>query len=115
MQPTAVVQTQTRLRRPPAPRGEKLKSERVQEELATLDGWSLQSNGKVIERAFHFPSERSACTYASYVSAYAGDVGQPVNLEMNGKKLTVKLFAPLSNGRFTLLDKAVMGFARQLN
>jgi pterin-4a-carbinolamine dehydratase len=115
MQSIAIVQTETKLRQPPKPRGEKLKSERVQQELATLSGWLLLPNGRVIERSLRFTSERSASTYAAYVSAWAGDLGQPVNLEMNRKTLTVKLFAPLSNGRFTRLDEAVLGFARQLS
>jgi pterin-4a-carbinolamine dehydratase len=115
MQQFMILQSEYRLRRPPRPIYQKLKPERVQEELKTLLGWSLHSSGKAIQRTYQFTSERAAANYATYLSACAGDAAQPVHLTVSGKALTVKLFAPPRNGRSTPLDMGVIEFARQLN
>lgn len=115
MQQIAIMQFEIRLRRAPRSPLRKLKPERVQEELKTLQGWTLLPSGKAIERALRFTSQRAAAHYAAFVSAHAGDVGQPGHLTLDGKTLTVKLFAPLRNGRATALDMGVLAFARQLN
>ena len=111
----AIMKFVSRLRRPPRPMYEKLKPERVQEELKTLLGWSLLSSGKAIERVLRFKSEASAVHYAAFISAQATDARQPVHLTVEEKTLTVKLFAPPRNGRATALDMGVLAFARQLN
>jgi pterin-4a-carbinolamine dehydratase len=115
MQQFAIVQSEYRLKRPPRPIYQKLKPERVQEELKTMPAWSLHSSGKAIQRLYQFTSERAAANYAAYLSACAGDARQPVHLTVAGKSLTVKLFAPTRNGRSTALDMGVLAFARQLN
>jgi pterin-4a-carbinolamine dehydratase len=115
MQQFVVVQSESRLRRVVRPFFRKLKPERVQEELRTMPGWILLPNGKVIQRTYQLSSDRAAANFATYLSAHAGDMGQPANLTLAGRTLTVKLFAPLYRGRLTALDMGVIAFARQLN
>jgi hypothetical protein len=115
MQQITIVELVTRLRRVPRPIYDELKPERVQEELRSLPDWSLLSGGKAIQSAMAFTSERTAAQFAAFASAAAADVGQPVHLTLNGKALTVKLFAPRLKGRAVPLDTGVLAFARQLN
>lgn len=114
MQQLVIVQSESRPRRGVRPR-QKLKPERVQEELRTLPGWSLLPNGKIIQRTYQLTSDRAAANYATYLSAHAGDTGQPAILSLTGRTLTVKLFAPHSRGHYAALDMGVIAFARQLN
>ena len=114
MQSIAVIRTEVRLRRPPRPSGEKLKPERVQEELAAMPGWELTA-GRYIGRSFRFASERAADAYAAFVSSSARDVGQPVRLQLSGCNLDVELYSPpLRNGSHGPLTMAVLDFARKL-
>src|SRR6476469_7412679 len=114
MQQFVIMQSESRLRRVVRPFFQKLKPERVQEELKTMPGWSLLPNGKMIQRTYQLSSDRSAANYATYLSAHAGDMGQPLELHLTGRTLTVKLFAPKNRGRLTALDMGVIAFARQL-
>jgi pterin-4a-carbinolamine dehydratase len=119
MQSILVMHTEVKLRRPPRrpqPPDEKLKPERVQEELATMPGWELLAGGKSIGRSFRFASERAAVTYAAFVSSSAVDAGQPVRLLVDGRRLEVTLFSPPSrNGSRGQLTMAVLDFARKMN
>ena len=110
-----VTHLETRLRKVVRPLFRKLKPERIQEELKTMPGWILHPSGKAIRRTYQFTSDRAAGTYANYLSAHAGDMGQPAKLSVSGRALTVKLFAPLYRNRSTPLDMGVIAFARQLN
>jgi len=114
MQHLVIVQSESRPRRGVRPL-QKLKPERVQEELRTMPGWSLLPNGKIIQRTYQLRSDRGAANYATYLSAHAGDTGQPAILNLTGRTLTVKLFAPHSRGHYAALDMGVIAFARQLN
>lgn len=117
MYPTAIIQTEIlspKLRRPPRTPPEYLKSERVQEELKAMPAWRELPTGKAIVRDFRLSSQRAAATYAAFVSAYAGDLGQPVHLHMNGRTLSVKLFSPYKNGRAVPLTMDVIDFAHSL-
>jgi len=115
MQQFVILQSEARLRRVIRPFFQKLKPERVQEELRTMPGWSLLPNGKMIQRTYQFSSDRAASNYATYLSAHAGDMGQPAQLSLTGRTLTIKLFAPQNRGRYVALDMGVIAFARQLN
>ncbi|HEY2294598.1 MAG TPA: 4a-hydroxytetrahydrobiopterin dehydratase [Thermoanaerobaculia bacterium] len=115
MQQFVIVQAESRLRRVVRPFFRKLKPERAQEELRTMPGWSMLPNGKVIQRTYQFTSDRTAANYATYFAAHAGDTGQPAILNLTGRTLTVKLFAPQYRGRYAALDVGVIAFARQLN
>lgn len=115
MQQFVVTQSEARLRRVIRPFFQKLKPERVQEELRTMPGWVMQPNGKAIQRTYQLSSDRAAAHFATYLSAHAGDLGQPANFMLAGRTLTVKLFAPQHRGRQVALDLGVIAFARQLN
>ena len=115
MRQIAIVELVTGLRRVPPPLHEDLKPERVQEELRSMPAWTLLPGGKAIQSIMGFSSERAAAHFATFASTTAADFGQPVHLTMNGKTLTVKLFAPRVQGRATPLDMEVLAFARQIN
>jgi pterin-4a-carbinolamine dehydratase len=115
MRQISIVELVTGLRRAPRPIHEELKPERVQEELRSMPDWNLLSGGKTIQSAMGFTSERAAAHFAAFASATAADLGQPVHLTLNGKTVTVKLFAPRIQGRATPLDSGVLAFARQIN
>lgn len=115
MQQFVIMQSESRLRRVVRPLFRKLKPERVQEELRTMPGWSVLPNGKMIQRTYQFSSDRAASNYATYLSAHAGDLGQPAQLSLTGRTLTVQLFTPQIRGRYVALDMGVIAFARQLN
>jgi pterin-4a-carbinolamine dehydratase len=117
MYPPAIIHTEvlsTKLRRPPEKPPEYLKSERVQQELKAMQSWRALPTGRAIVRDFRLSSQRAAATYAAFVSAYAGDRGQPVHLHMNGRTLSVKLFSPYKTGRAVPLTMDVIDFARSL-
>ncbi|PYQ64352.1 MAG: hypothetical protein DMF53_07675 [Acidobacteria bacterium] len=114
MRKLMIVQSDARPRRVARPL-QKLKPERVQEELRTMPGWSMLPNGKILQRTYQLSSDRAAAHYATYFSAHAEDRGQPAILNLTGRTLTVKLFAPHSRGHYAALDMGVIAFARQLN
>jgi pterin-4a-carbinolamine dehydratase len=97
------------------PREQKLKPERVQLELATMPGWELSPEGKAILRTRRFGSKRAAGAFAAYVSSLAWDAGQPVRLQLDRTRLTIRLVAPSSRfGRIGELTMSVLDFAREL-
>src|SRR4030095_29247 len=57
---------------------ERLKAERVQEELKAMPGWRLASGGKAIHRAKAFPTAEVARLYSTFVTGYAGAPDLPV-------------------------------------
>jgi pterin-4a-carbinolamine dehydratase len=115
MKEIAIVEHVTSLRRTPRPPYEDLKPERVPEELKAMPDWSLLTGGRAIQSTMGFTSEKAASHFAVFTSATAADVGQPAHLTLNGKVLTVKLFAPRIQGRTAPLDTGVLAFARQIN
>ncbi len=115
MQSIAIVHTEMRARIPTRPREQKLKPERVQLELATMPGWELMPEGKAICRTRRFGSKRAAGAFAAYVNALAWDAGQPVRLQLDRSRLTIRLVAPSSrSGHVGELTMSVLDFARQL-
>lgn len=115
MQSIAIVHTEMRTRIPTRPREQKLKPERVQLELASMPGWELMPEGKAICRTRRFGSKRAAGAFAAYVHALAWDAGQPVRLQLDRSRLTIRLVAPSSRfGRIGELTMSVLDFARTL-
>jgi hypothetical protein len=114
MQQISIVELVTLLRKVPRPVYEELKPERVQDELRSMPDWSLLSSGTAIRSTLRFTSERAAAQFASFASAAAADVGQPMRLTLVGNTLTAHLYAPRRNGRVAPLDLGVIEFARQL-
>jgi hypothetical protein len=107
MQSIAIVHTEMRTRIPSRPPQQKLKPERVQLELASMPGWELGPEGKAILRTRRFGSKRAA-------GALAWDAGQPVRLQLDRSRLTIRLTAPSARGHLGELTMSVLDFARGL-
>lgn len=93
---------------------ERLKAERVQEELKAMPGWRLASGGKAIHRAKAFPTAEVARLYGTFVTGYAGALGLPVLTSSSGGQVVVILHAPRSHGRIGQLTESVLDLARRL-
>jgi pterin-4a-carbinolamine dehydratase len=93
---------------------QRLKSERVQEMLQAMPAWRLLPGGQAIDRAFQFPSTRVAATFAEFVSAYAGEEGHTVNLDVSKGEVVLKLAGPKKRGRPGDLTVEIVAFARKL-
>jgi pterin-4a-carbinolamine dehydratase len=86
----------------------RLKAERVQEELRTMPGWKLGASGKVIDRVHEFPEVDVAMGYAGFVQRYAKSLNLPVTVSVSGGVVRLAL----SGTRY--LTKEVLNFARRL-
>lgn len=99
------------LRRPPKP-VERLKAERVQEELRAMPGWRLTQTGRAIHRVLWFPGRDVAAAYASYVSALAYSESQRVHLSVMECRVSVTVYGepPLLDDD-SWLDQGNLDFA----
>ena len=114
---------QQNLRRPPLPPErvtlkaaavqERLKAERVQEELRSLPGGELADGQRSIDRVREFPDGRQASAYMSLVAWLAGLRGQPVDISYTGGRVVVTVTSLFSQGRHGLTQDA-FDFARML-
>jgi hypothetical protein len=93
---------------------QRLKSERVQEELKTMAGWTPAQEEQAIECVKTFPTPEIAALYAGFVSRFAAAAGFPVALSLAGGQVGVTVFAPQVNGCPGELTLPVLAFARQL-
>lgn len=100
-----------RIRRPIRPL--KLKSERVQEELAAM-GWQPDASVRTFGRVSKFPASRVAGSYAAYVAELAGQANQPVSVTLAGKQVTVTLLSRTRKGQPSRWSTAVLAFAKRL-
>lgn len=71
-----------------------LKPERVQEWLAAHPEWSLNPEGKVLQRIRSFPSETAAAHFASFVSGLASAMEMPALLKVAGDTVHISLYSP---------------------
>jgi pterin-4a-carbinolamine dehydratase len=110
---------------------EKLKPERVQEELMAralqvwsdvravqealvdLPGWNLVMGGRAIRRTHAFPGSRTARAYASYISELAQELGQTCSVAHTARQVTITLYGNARRNRLWLIEP-VLGFARFL-
>jgi pterin-4a-carbinolamine dehydratase len=97
--------------RMPRRRNEKLKAERVQEELKRMPGWSLGPNGKMIVSAREFSQPAAAAKFAGFVAEVAASERQPVQLGLWGNWVFLTLSPRQGTGG---LNMPVLDFARQL-
>jgi pterin-4a-carbinolamine dehydratase len=111
----------TKLRLPPgrdwlkeARLSDKLKAERVQLALRSMPGWAQVPGGKAIDRAWTFAEAGVAATFTAYVAAQAHAAQHPVELFLDGKRLLVTVWAPLSKGKRGSLTEAALHFAKKL-
>jgi pterin-4a-carbinolamine dehydratase len=83
------------------PRGEKLKAERVQEELKSR-GWTFTDNGRELGRSFHFPDVRSASAYAAFVNELAESRRQPLRIALSRGRVDLTLRRRANRAGMTL-------------
>ena len=93
---------------------ERLKSERVQEELKAMPAWQLAHEEKAIESVKTFPTPEVASLYAAFAARYGAAAGFPVTVSIAGGQVCVTVFAPQVNGCAGDLTESVLAFARQL-
>lgn len=104
---------------------QKLKAERVQEELAArlsrrqvekrmplLPGWRLADGGKALENLRDFGTHAVASLYGSYVSGFADSLGVSAAVDVVGPQALVRLYATRSRGRVAALSEGILGFAK---
>ncbi|HYO13504.1 MAG TPA: hypothetical protein VE685_09950 [Thermoanaerobaculia bacterium] len=95
----------------PRRRRQKLKAERVQEELKTMPGWTLREDGKAIDCIRQFTHPAGVAEFASFVAVLAVAERQPVVFGIYGSGVSVTLPPRLGSSNFTTRD---LEFARQL-
>jgi pterin-4a-carbinolamine dehydratase len=109
----SLVPADSKLRRPPRPTF--LKSERVQEELATMPGWWMLPGEESIGRVRDFPEPGAAAAYASFVAELVGRDGHPFLLERVDRRIRLTLFGVAKRkDRETGITPALINTARAL-
>ena len=98
----------------PVPPVQKLKSERVQEELKAMTGWAATHEETAIENVKTFATPEIAGLYAGFVAQSAAATGYPVAVSLSGNQVCVTVFAPEIDGCLGELTLPVLAFARQL-
>lgn len=96
------------------PVSQRLKSERVQDELKAMPGWRFLPQDLAIDRAFAFPSPQVASAFAGYASAFAAALGHPINLSIHRNEVVLTLTGPKRKGRPGDLTEALLAFARKV-
>jgi hypothetical protein len=101
----------------PAPPGEavqRLKSERVQEELKAMAGWAPVNAEAAIECVKTFATPGIAGLYGGFVIQCAAATGFPVTVCVSGGQVGVTVYTPDVDGCAGELTLPVLAFARQL-
>ena len=98
----------------PQPPVQKLKSERVQEELKAMPAWQLARDEKAIACVKTFPTPEVAALYAAFASRFASAAGFAVTVSLSGGQVCVTVYAQQINGCPGELTESVLGFAKQL-
>jgi pterin-4a-carbinolamine dehydratase len=76
---------------PGGSRQNRLKAERVQEELRALPGWQLALDGKGVHRAWEFSEARVASAHAAFVNDLAEAEGRAAEITLSGSRVLVVL------------------------
>jgi pterin-4a-carbinolamine dehydratase len=98
----------------PEPPVQRLKSERVQEELKAMIGWAATEEETAIENVKTFATPEIAGLYAGFVAQSAAATGYPVTVSLTGNQVCVTVFAQEVDGCPGELTLPVLAFARQL-
>jgi pterin-4a-carbinolamine dehydratase len=93
---------------------QKLKAERVQEELKAMTGWAAIDRETAIENVKTFATPDLAGLYGGFVIQSAAATGHPVAVSVNGNQVCVTLYTPDIDGCPGELTLPVLAFARQL-
>ncbi|HVR99869.1 MAG TPA: hypothetical protein VMW27_24810 [Thermoanaerobaculia bacterium] len=104
--------------------GEKLKAERVQDELkqalldshlAALPGWRLQYDGLMVGRIYELSDPRVALSFASFVGELARSEKLNVGLTIHGRRVGIALPARVSDLRMADLLHETMAFVQTMD
>ena len=93
---------------------ERLKAERVQEQLKALPGWQLSWREQAINRAREFGTPQDAASFASFVAGLAAGANQMVNVFLAGAHVMVTLLGRPVRGGGRGLSQSVVDFARRI-
>ncbi len=93
---------------------QKLKSERVQEELKAMAGWALAHEEQAVENVKTFATPGHAGLYGAFAIQSAAASGYPVTVGLSGNQVCVTVFAPEIDGCLGEVSLPVLAFARQL-
>ena len=97
----------------PEPPVQKLKSERVQEELKAMAGWAATEGETAIENVKTFATPEIAGLYAGFVAQSAAATGYPVTVSLSGNQVCVTVYAQETDVCLGELTLPVLAFARQ--
>jgi hypothetical protein len=93
---------------------QRLKSERVQEELKAMTGWAPAHAETAIECVKTFATPEIAGLYGGFVAQCAAATGYPVAVSVSGSQVCVTVYTPDIDGCPGELTLPVLAFARQL-
>ena len=93
---------------------QKLKSERIQEELKAMTGWAAIERDTAIENVQTFATPGIAGLYGAFAIQSAAASGYQVTVSLAGNQVCVTVFSQEVNGCPGELDLPVLAFARQL-
>ncbi len=93
---------------------QRLKSERVQEELRAMTAWAAVHGDAALESVKTFATPGIAGLYGAYVLQTAVASGYPVTVSLSSNQVGITVYAPESDGCLSELTLPVLAFARQL-
>src|SRR6185295_15149434 len=93
---------------------QKLKSERVQEELKAMAGWALAREEQAVENVKTFATPELAGLYGAFAIQSAAATGNAVTVNLSGNQVCVTVFGQEIDGCLGELSLPVLAFARQL-
>lgn len=93
---------------------QRLKSERVQDELKAMPGWAPAHGETAIECVKTFATPEIAGLYGGFAAQCAAATGFPVTVSVSGGQVCVTVHTPEIDGCPSELTLPVLAFARQL-
>jgi len=99
---------------PPEGAVQKLKSERVQEELKAMAGWSLTHAEQAVENVQAFATPEIAGLYGAFAIQSAAATGNAVTVSLSGNQVCVTVLSQEIDGCPSEVSLPVLAFARQL-
>ena len=93
---------------------QKLKSERVQEELKAMAGWALTHAEQAVENVQAFATPEIAGLYGAFAIQSAAATGNAVTVSLSGNQVCVTVLSQEIDGCPSEVSLPVLAFARQL-
>jgi pterin-4a-carbinolamine dehydratase len=89
---------------------ERLRSERVEQELKSMPGWRLLPNGWELGMTRRLPGAGVALSFAAYATRYAESMRLKLTASVKGERVMLSLRSPRSNH----VTRGVIELARRL-